>query len=60
MIPWFIVGLIDLVAWPLGYQTYVTAQGGPGLHRGRFGADRIHFIKKAPGATRLPRLKARA
>lgn len=58
MIPWFLVTLIDHLAWPLGYQNYVTAQGGPGWHRGRFGADRVHFMRKAPGAKRVPKLKA--
>ncbi|GEP09826.1 hypothetical protein [Methylobacterium gnaphalii] len=57
MFPWFFVAIIDRLAWPLGYQTYVTAQGGPGYHRGRIGADRIHIVRKAPDAQRVPALK---
>lgn len=59
MIPWFIVHAIGEVAWWLEYDTTVLAQGGPGWHRGRLGADRIYFHKSAPGARRLPRLKPR-
>lgn len=55
IIPWPIVSLIDAVAWPLGYQVYVTAIGGAGWHRGHLGADRLHFVKRHPAAARLPR-----
>jgi len=52
MIPWFVVDIIDRLAFAFGYQTYVTARTNG------FGADRVHFIY-APDAERLPRLKAR-
>lgn len=58
MIPWMLVAAIDAVAWRLGYQTYVWATGGPGWHRGRFGADRISFIRRTGEEKRLPKLKA--
>lgn len=56
MIPWFVVSIIDTIAWRLGYQTYVKAQGGPGWHRGRFAADRVRFIRRDPNAKRMPKL----
>lgn len=59
MIPWFLIAMIDAVARRLGWQTYVVAAGGSGLHRGRFGADRIFFIRRVGGEKRLKRLKAR-
>lgn len=58
MFLWPLVFLIDRLAWPLSYQTYVTAQGGPGWHRGRFGADKVHFIRKVPGAKQFKKLKS--
>lgn len=57
MIPWFIVSIIDFIAWRFGYQTYVQAQGGPGWHCGRFGAERIYFIRRIPGEPRPKRLR---
>lgn len=59
MIPWMLVAAIDAVAWRFGYRTWVTAVGGPGWHRGRFGADRIHFKHRTRDEKRLPKLKAR-
>lgn len=53
--PWFLVKLLGAVARPLGYQTFVMAQGGPGFHRGRLGADRIFFRPRDPDSTPLPR-----
>lgn len=58
MIPWVLVAAIDAVAWQFGFQTYVRAIGGPGWHRGRFGADRIYFIRFS-GGERPRRLTAR-
>jgi len=55
-IPWFLVSLVDWFVWPLGYQTYVTALGGPGWHRGKFGADSVHFIKRASTRPRFKRI----
>lgn len=59
MIPWVLVAAIDAIAWRVGFQTYVRAVGGPGWHRGRFGADRIYFVRRVGGEQRLRRLKAR-
>lgn len=59
MIPWFIVDFIGAIASWLGYDTNVLAQGGPGWHRGKIGADRIYFVRRSPGSKPLPRLKAR-
>lgn len=57
MIPWFLVSVVDFFAWHLGYQVYVTAQGGPGWHRGRFGADKVHLIRHPVGEPRPRKLK---
>lgn len=58
IIPWFLVSWIDSIAWWLfGLQIMVTAQGGSGFHRGRIGADRVHFIRPQPGAVRPKPLK---
>lgn len=59
MIPWFIVKIIDIIAWQFGYQIYVRARGGPGWHWGRIGAERIYFIWADPEVKRVPKLKAR-
>ncbi|WP_448113051.1 hypothetical protein [Mesorhizobium amorphae] len=59
LIPWFVCTIVDHIAWSLGWQTYVSAQGGSGWHRGRFGADAIHFVRRDPNARRLKRLKSR-
>ena len=60
MVPWLIVAVIDQIAWWFGFQVYASAVGGPGWHRGRIGADSIHFVRCAPGAKRLPKLRRRA
>lgn len=60
IIPWFIVSIIDFLAWRLGYATYVIGVGGCALHRGRFGADSIHFRKRSGDEKRLPKLRARS
>ncbi|MBR2689152.1 MAG: hypothetical protein IKE42_14970 [Aquamicrobium sp.] len=59
IIPWFVCTIVEHVAWPLGWQTYVRAQGGAGWHRGRIGADAIYFVRRDPTAKRLRRRKAR-
>lgn len=58
VIPWFVVYAIELFAWHvLHKQTYVSAQGGPGWHRGRLGADSVYFTPRLPTDKRLPRLR---
>jgi hypothetical protein len=56
IVPWFIVSIIDWFAWPLGYQTYVAAVGGAGWHRGRLGADSVHFVKRRVDGPRFKRM----
>jgi len=53
MIPWFIVSLIDNLAWLFGRQTYVNATSG-----NWWGAERIHLARRIPGEPRPRRLKA--
>lgn len=57
IIPWPLCSLIEHMAWPLGWQTYVRAQGGPGWHSGCFGAEAIYFIRRDPQARLVPRLR---
>ncbi|MBN9235081.1 MULTISPECIES: hypothetical protein [Phyllobacteriaceae] len=45
IIPWFVCTVVDYVTWPLGW------------HRGKFGADAIHFVRRDANAKRLTRLK---
>lgn len=52
MIPWFVVNIIGAVASLFGRETYVAATSGNWL-----GADRVYFIRRAPGAQRLKRLR---
>lgn len=59
IIPWFVCTIVEHIAWPLGWQTYVRAVGGAGWHRGRIGVERIHFVRRDPKAKRVPKLKAR-
>ena len=57
LIPWFVCTIIEHIAWPLGWQTYVRATGGPGWYMGRIGAERIYFIRRDPDARRVPALR---
>jgi len=52
MIPWPLVRLIDWLASPFGFDTYVRATGGPGWHWGRLGAERVFFVRRPPGQKR--------
>jgi hypothetical protein len=54
VIPWFICSIVEAVAWPLGWQTYVRARGGPGWHSGRIGAERLYFVRREKGRGRFP------
>lgn len=54
MIPWFIVDLIGCVAGGFGRDVYASATG----NSWQWGADRLHLVKRPPGAprpTRMPR-----
>jgi hypothetical protein len=50
MIPWFVVHALGWIGERFGYQSYVTAT------QGRWGADRLHFIRN-PNGGRVRRLK---
>lgn len=50
MIPWFIVNLIAALVSPFGLDVYVKARSN------RHGADRIHFMRRLPGAPRPRKL----
>jgi hypothetical protein len=59
VIPWPLVALIGRIADLFGYSTYVRATGGEGWHWGRIGAERVYFVRLAPGEAPAKRLKPR-
>ncbi len=50
MIPWFIVNIIDSIAWICGRSVYVQAVSGG------WGAERVHLMPREPGAPRPGKL----
>ena len=50
MIPWFIVNLVAAIVSPFGLDVYTLARSD------RYGAERIYFMRRQPGAPRPRKL----